>query len=79
MNTIDLNELQSNPLGWLPQIKAGQAVTIMGQDRAIAEIRPVDALPQQPRPVGLCQGAFAVPAGFDDPLPDDVFADFEGA
>ena len=30
------------------------------------------------RPYGLCAGEFVVPDDFDDPLPDDVIAAFEG-
>lgn len=30
-----------------------------------------------PRPMGLAEGQFVVPDDFDDPLPDDVLADFE--
>lgn len=30
-----------------------------------------------PRPMGLAKGEFVVPDDFDDPLPDEVLADFE--
>lgn len=29
------------------------------------------------RPIGLAKGEFVVPDDFDDPLPDDILADFE--
>jgi hypothetical protein len=30
------------------------------------------------RPYGLCEGDFVVPDNFNDPLPDEVLAGFEG-
>lgn len=30
-----------------------------------------------PRPIGLAEGKFVVPDDFDDPLPEEVLADFE--
>lgn len=38
--------------------------------------RRIEGLPT--RPYGLCAGEFVVPDDFDDPLPDDVIAAFEG-
>ena len=32
-----------------------------------------------PRPYGLCAGQFSVPEDFDEPLPDEILNDFEGA
>jgi hypothetical protein len=37
----------------------------------------VDALPAN-RCLGLLAGKLRVSANFDDPLPDDILADFEG-
>ena len=34
---------------------------------------------QAPRPIGLAQGQFTVPADFNAPLPEDVLRTFEGA
>ena len=33
---------------------------------------------KQPRPFGLCAGEFTVPAGFDEPLPEEILSAFEG-
>jgi hypothetical protein len=30
------------------------------------------------RPYGLCAGEFVVPDDFDDPLPENIIAEFEG-
>jgi len=79
MSTIKLSELQLDPAGWLSRIQAGETLIVVAQNEAIAEIRPVAAHLQQPRPTGLAAGEFAVPDDFDAPLPDSVLRDFEAA
>ena len=32
----------------------------------------------QPRPAGLARGQYIVPEDFNDPLPEEVLAEFEG-
>ena len=31
------------------------------------------------RPFGLCAGQFTVPVDFDEPLPEEILREFEGA
>ena len=45
-------------------------------EQMVEELRMRERLPR--RPYGLCAGEFVVPDDFDDPLPDDVIAAFEG-
>ncbi|HEY9807698.1 MAG TPA: DUF2281 domain-containing protein [Halomicronema sp.] len=35
--------------------------------------------PKEPRPFGLAAGEFTVPPDFNDPLPEEIFQDFEGS
>lgn len=76
MNTISLGELQQDPAGWLPRVQAGETLTVVVQDQAVAEIRPL-AAPRGARPFGLAQGEFVVPDDFDAPLPESVVRNFE--
>jgi hypothetical protein len=47
-------------------------------DRLLSETEN-DPHPERPKPrFGLCAGEFVVPDDFDDPLPDDLLADFLG-
>jgi antitoxin (DNA-binding transcriptional repressor) of toxin-antitoxin stability system len=78
MTTISVHEVQRDPLGCLRRVEEGETLLVVRDDRPVAEIKPVPAAAQQPRPFGLCAGEFTVPDGFDRPLPEDVLREFEG-
>lgn len=54
----------------------GEEVIIAKNGKALVRLQPIEALP--PRPLGLLEGIFEVPDDFDDPLPPDVLAGFNG-
>jgi antitoxin (DNA-binding transcriptional repressor) of toxin-antitoxin stability system len=78
MTTISLEDVQRDPLGYFRRVEAGESLLVVRDDRPVAEIKPVQARPTEPRPFGLCAGEFTVPADFDQPLPEDVLREFEG-
>ncbi len=78
MNTISLQELQRDPLPLLHRVEAGESLLVTDGGRAIAELRPVAQQSATPRPYGLAAGQFVVPAEFDEPLPEEILAAFEG-
>ncbi len=75
---VDIGEAQRNLSDFLRRVADGQAIVITRGGRPLAELRRVDARDFPPRPIGLRQGEFSVPAGFDAPLPDYVLSEFEG-
>ena len=79
MTTISVHEVQRDPLGCLRRVEQGETLLVVRDDRPVAEIKPIPAASQQPRPFGLCAGEFTVPDDFDRPLPEDVLRDFEGS
>ena len=78
MSTVSLQELQRDPTTLLNRVEAGEHFVVVRGGRPVAELRPVAAPRPDPRPFGLCAGAFAVPADFDAPLPAEVLREFEG-
>jgi antitoxin (DNA-binding transcriptional repressor) of toxin-antitoxin stability system len=78
MTTVSIHELQRDPLGYLRRVEDGETLLIVRDEHPVAEIKPVAAQADQPRPFGLCAGQFTVPEDFDQPLPDDVLQEFEG-
>ncbi|HYT93210.1 MAG TPA: hypothetical protein VEL76_31115 [Gemmataceae bacterium] len=78
MTTINIDEIQRDPLGYLRRVEDGETFVVLRDERPVAEIKPIAALPQQPRPFGLCAGQFTVPDDFDRPLPEDILKDFGG-
>jgi antitoxin (DNA-binding transcriptional repressor) of toxin-antitoxin stability system len=79
MSTISVQDIQRDPLAFLRRVEAGEAFLVVRDERPLAEVRPVAAAVNQPRPFGLCAGRFTVPADFDRPLPEEVLREFEGA
>jgi antitoxin (DNA-binding transcriptional repressor) of toxin-antitoxin stability system len=79
MSTITVQDIERDPLAFLRRLEAGEALLVVRDDRALAEVRPVPAAAAQPRPYGLGAGEFTVPDDFDRPLPEDVLEEFEGS
>ena len=78
MLSVTVDEIQRNPAKYLRQVEAGETITIVQADKAIAELRPISPNGKQLRPFGLCAGEFTVPDDFDTPLPDEILSAFEG-
>jgi antitoxin (DNA-binding transcriptional repressor) of toxin-antitoxin stability system len=78
MTTINIREMQNDPLGCLRRVEDGETLLVLRDERPVAEIKPVSSPAGQPRPYGLCAGEFTVPDDFDRPLPDNLLQEFEG-
>jgi antitoxin (DNA-binding transcriptional repressor) of toxin-antitoxin stability system len=79
MTTITLHEIERDLLGYLRRVELGETLLIVRDQHPVAEIKPVLSPARQARPYGMCAGEFTVPADFDQPLPNDILKDFEGA
>jgi antitoxin (DNA-binding transcriptional repressor) of toxin-antitoxin stability system len=78
MSTISVHEIQTDPVGFVRRIEAGEPFLVVRDDRPVAEVKPLPNKASQPRPFGLCAGAFRVPPDFDQPLPENLLREFEG-
>src|SRR5271156_833053 len=56
---------------------AGEEVIIAKAGKPVARLVSIDAAPA-PRRLGILDGKIHVPDDFDDPLPDEIIAEFEG-
>jgi antitoxin (DNA-binding transcriptional repressor) of toxin-antitoxin stability system len=74
---ITVEEIERDPRTYLRRLLKGETVVLLERDRPVAEMRPLVSRAGL-RPIGLAKGDFVVPDDFDDPLPDDVLAGFEG-
>jgi antitoxin (DNA-binding transcriptional repressor) of toxin-antitoxin stability system len=79
MSTISVQDIQRDPLAFLQRVEAGESFLVVRDEHPLAEVRPVAVPAIQPRPFGLCAGQFTVPADFDQPLPEEILKEFEGA
>jgi antitoxin (DNA-binding transcriptional repressor) of toxin-antitoxin stability system len=78
MVLVSDEEMVRDAQSYLDLVKNGEVVVVTQADQPIAELKPVAAKKRELRPYGLDEGAFTVPADFDDPLPDDILDSFEG-
>jgi len=78
METITVDEILRDPNAFLNRIQQGVVIAIVSGNQAIAKVTPLEPTVTGSRPFGLAAGEFTVPDDFDQPLPDDVLAQFEG-
>jgi antitoxin (DNA-binding transcriptional repressor) of toxin-antitoxin stability system len=78
MSTISVQEIESDPTGFLRRVEAGESFLVVGKSRPLAEVKPISSPDESLRPYGLAAGRFATPDDFDQPLPAEVIRDFEG-
>ena len=76
MTTVTLDEIKKDVAGAFSRVQKGEKL-VVDFDHPVAEIRPIESFPKQPRPFGLPAGQFVVADEFFDPLPDDILRAFE--
>lgn len=77
MKRVNVHEAKAHLSALLDRVIGGESVVICRRNVPTAELRPITAPRQEPRPVGLVEG-FDVPASFFEPLPDDELDAFDG-
>ena len=75
--TVNIHEAKTHLSRLVEQAAAGEEIIIAKAGKPVARLVPLEARPQHKR-LGLLKGKIRVPDDFDDPLPDDVMAAFEG-
>lgn len=75
--TINLYEAKTNLSQLVERAAAGEEIIIAKAGRPKARLLPVQKT-QQPRKPGLWKGRVWIADDFDDPLPEDILASFEG-
>ncbi|HEX4172540.1 MAG TPA: type II toxin-antitoxin system prevent-host-death family antitoxin [Acetobacteraceae bacterium] len=77
MPTVNVHAAKSQLSRLLDAAAAGEEVVIARAGKPIARLVPVEQK-KEPRKLGALAGKLHVPDDFDDPLPDEIIADFEG-
>ena len=78
MIKVNTAEVKAKLSEFLALAARGERVLICKHNRPVAELRAVQAIRTEPRPIGGAEGQFEVPASFFDPLPEDMVAGFMG-
>jgi prevent-host-death family protein len=77
MPTVNVHAAKSQLSRLLDAAVAGEEVIIAKAGKPIVRLVPVEQKLER-RKLGTLAGKLHVPDDFDDPLPDDILADFEG-
>lgn len=77
MIAININEAKAKFSEYLEAAVNGERVVICKRNRPVAEIRAVEQLRTEPRPIGPGRHRFTVPDGFFDPMPDEFLEAFD--
>lgn len=81
MISLNVNEIKTHFSRFLAKVSKGETVIICKRNVPVAEIKPIPALPNKKRPIGLAGKEypdFDISDAFFDPLPDDIVAAFNG-
>ena len=77
MPTVNVHAAKSQLSRLLDAAAAGEEVIIAKAGRPVARLVPLEPKRER-RKLGILAGKLHVPDDFDDPLPDDIIAEFEG-
>jgi len=72
---VNIHEAKTQLSRLLARVATGEEIVIARAGEPIARLAPL-AKRSKRRVLGQDEGLFEVPDDFDDPLPDDVLADF---
>lgn len=74
--TVNIHEAKTNLSRLLVRVSAGEEIIITRAGTPVARLVAVAPKPEQ-RKMGRAAGKIYIAPDFDDPLPDDLLAEFE--
>ncbi len=80
MISINTHEAKAGLSEYLAAVESGEVVQICRRNVPIAQLVPLPKPDPSPRPIGLgpTEDGYDIPAGFFEPLPDDLLRAFNG-
>jgi prevent-host-death family protein len=72
---VTVHEAKTHLSRLLRRVAAGEEIVILRGTTPVARLVPLEGA--RKREFGSDRGRFEVPEDFDDPLPDDLLAEFE--
>ena len=81
MISLNINEIKTHFSSFIAKVSNGETVIVCKRNVPIAEIKPIAALPNKKRPIGLAGKEypdFKISDAFFEPLPDDIVTAFNG-
>ncbi len=78
METVNVHQAKTNLSRLLSRVELGEEVIISNRGIPVAKLIPFRALTDRRASLGQDQGRYVVPDDFNDPLPEEILAEFEG-
>jgi prevent-host-death family protein len=78
MRTINVHQAKTNLSKLLSDVELGEEIIIANRGVPVAKLIPFHGASHRRASLGQDRGRFVVPENFNDPLPEDILADFEG-
>lgn len=77
---VSIVDMKAKLSEYVERAATGERIVICRHNQPIAELRPVDEVRTELRPIGPLPGrpTFEIPASFFEPLPDDELDRWEG-
>lgn len=72
---VGIHEAKTNLSRLIRRVAAGEEITITRSGKPIARMVPIEGA--RLREFGYDEGLFTVPNDFNEPLPDELLAEFE--
>lgn len=77
MTKVNIHAAKTNLSRLLEEAAAGAEIIIAKAGKPIARLAPLTDSPRRKRVLGLLAGQAIIPPAFDEPLPEEILADFE--
>ena len=78
MRTFNIHQAKTNLSKLLSEVELGEEIIIANRGVPIAKLVPFREDSARQASLGTDRGRFTVPDDFNDPLPEDILAGFEG-
>lgn len=77
MTRIKIHEAKTRLSRYLDRVAEGEIVVICKRNEPIAELRPMEKVRTEPRPLGLARGQVRMNESFFEPLTEELLDLFE--
>jgi prevent-host-death family protein len=78
MIRLNVHEAKTHLSRYLDRVARGETILLCKRNVPVAEIRPLPAEREEPRPIGLAKGEFEIPPEFFEALPQELLDEFDG-
>ena len=78
MIRLNIHEAKTHLSRYLKELAKDETIILCKRNIPIAEIRPIRPHREYQRPIGLAKGEFEVTSEFFEPMPEEMFAAFNG-